>query len=160
VGLLRNSTTTNASAHRATVLGGVFVIFGLYAIVAGLGFVPVRASPGVRPWVVVAAGAMFMLAGLSFINGKDPERERSFHVRLIGLFLSLSVLSLMCAIFAWIAFGSGERHFSTWSSLAGRPLRVESSERSGRIAFGICAGILATFLILSGVDGLRQLRRG
>jgi hypothetical protein len=167
-----NSRSTNGDTRitprSAALVGGVLVLFGLYAIVAGLGVVRVRFSPGVQPWVVVAAGAMFMLAGLSVINGrssygapyhgKDPGREVPFHVQLIGLLLSLSVLGLMCAIFVWVAFGPGERHFSTWSTFSGRPLPVEASERPGRIAFGICAGILAALLILSGVGGIRRLR--
>jgi hypothetical protein len=161
--------STQLTPRGAMVLGGIFVLFGLFPILAGLGLVSVRFPPGIRAWVVVAAGSMFTLAGISLINnalagGVQPDGGLAdgapFAARLVGYLLGLAILSLMCVLFAWTAFGSGERHFSSWMSFAGRSLPTQSSERSGRIAFGICAGFLAVFLAFTAVGGAKQLRRG
>lgn len=160
--------TTQLTRRGAIVLGGVFVVFGLVPIFAGLGLIPVRFSPGVRPWVVVAAGSMFTLAGVSFINnsalgGRQPDGNLAdgspFAVLLAGYLLNLAILGLMFTLFAWIAFGSGERHFSSWSSVAGLPLSARTSERWSRMAFGICAGILGVSLLFSAIAGAKRLRR-
>jgi hypothetical protein len=153
--------------RRARLTGGAFVLSGVYLILAGLGFVSVRFSPGVRPWVVVAAGAMFALAGAAIINnsafgdleGVGAAKNAPFAARIVGYLLSLAIPGLMCVLFAWIALGSGERHFSSWTSVAGHPLRGQNSERFGRIAFGICAAFLALFLVASAAGGARLFRR-
>jgi hypothetical protein len=152
----------------ATVAGLAFAVAGLFPSLAGLGLIPARFSPGVPPWVVIAAGSMFILAGISVVNnyafggGVQPDGdlgpEASFAVRLVSYLLSLAIAGLMCAVFAWTAFGPGERHFSSWGAFAGRQLPVQSSERAGRIAFGICAGLLAVFLVLSAFSGAKRLR--
>jgi hypothetical protein len=160
--------TAPLSPRGAIVFGSLFVLAGLVPILAGLGVVPIQSAPGVRPWVVVAAGSMFVLTGLSLVNnygpagglrdGGLPVAGSRFAARLAGYLLALAIVGLMCAIFAWIAFGSGERHFSTWLSFAGRPESVASSERSGRLAFGACAAFLAALWALFAVSGARRLR--
>jgi hypothetical protein len=160
---------TQLSSRGGVILGSMFMLVGLFPILADLGLVQIRFSPGIRPWVVVAAGSMFTLAGIALINnsalagGVQPDGELAdgapFTARLVSYLLNLAILGLMCALFAWTAFGSGERHFSSWSSFAGRSQPVQNSERFGRIAFGLCAGFLAVFLVLSAIGGVRQLRR-
>jgi hypothetical protein len=51
------------------VVGGVFAAFGLIPILAGLRVIPMRMSPGIPPWLVVAVGSMFVTVGFSLING-------------------------------------------------------------------------------------------
>ena len=65
----------------------------------------------------------------------------------------------MFAVFAWIAFGSGERHFSLSMSIPGFSTSAHSSERSGRIAFGIGAGFMGLFFVLAALSGAKRLWR-
>jgi hypothetical protein len=110
--------------------------------------------------VVIAVGLMFLLAGLSIINrGVFDGGVSDGRLTVVSYFLSLAILALICGVFAWAALGSGERHFSSWSSFAGHTLAGQPSERFGRIAFGICGGFLALLLVLTGVSGARHLRR-
>jgi hypothetical protein len=150
------------------VVGSVFVASGLIAILAGLGVIPMRMSPGIQPWVVVAAGSMFALAGLSMINGYglgggiqedgDLAATAPYALRVAQYLLGLAILGLMFTVFAWVAVGSGERHFASWMTFAGHRSRPASSERFGRIAFGACAAFLGLFFVLSAVAGAQRLR--
>jgi hypothetical protein len=84
----------------ATVAGLAFAVAGLFPSLAGLGLIPARFSPGVPPWVVIAAGSMLILAGISVVNnyafggGVQPDGdlgpEASFAVRLVSYLLSLA----------------------------------------------------------------------
>jgi len=150
------------------VIGSIFVASGLIPILAGLGVIPMRMSPGIQPWVVVAAGSMFAMAGLSMINAyglgggieQDGDLAASvpYALRVAQYLLGLAILGLMFTVFAWVAVGSGERHFSSWMTFAGHRSRSPSSALSGRIAFGACAAFLGLFFVLSAIAGARRLR--
>ena len=151
------------------VIGGVFAAFGLIPILAGLRVIPMRMSPGIPPWLVVAVGSMFVAGGFSLINGYgfggglqedgDLAGTAPYALRVAQYLLGLAILGLMFTVFAWVAVGSGERHFSSWMSFAGHPFREASSELFGRIAFGVCAAFLGLFLASSAVAGVRRLRK-
>lgn len=154
----------------AVVMGILFMAAGTYPVLAGFGVVPVNPSPGVPPWVILAVGSMFMLAGLAIINGYAvagasqadgslPDDAPLF-ARVTQYLLGLAIVGLMFAVFAWVAFGPGERHFSSSISLPFWSISSHSSERSGRIAFGIGAGLMGLFFVLFGVSGAKRLWRG
>jgi hypothetical protein len=153
----------------AIVLGIIAMLCGVYPVLVGLGVVHVRPTPGAQPWVAVAAGSMFILAGLAIINGYavagasrvDGSLPDSapFFVRVTQYVLGVGIVGLMFAVCAWIAFGSGERHFSSSISLPFWSSSGRSSERSGRIAFGTAAGFMGLFLVLSIVNGAQSLWR-
>jgi hypothetical protein len=153
----------------AVVIGILAILCGVYPVLVGFGVVHVRLDPGVQPWIAVAAGSMFILAGLAIINGYAiagasqadgslPDNAPLF-VRVAQYLLGLAIVGLMFAVFAWISFGPGERHFSSSISLPFWSGSGHSSERSGRIAFGIATGFLGLFLVLSGVSGGKRLWR-
>ncbi|HSU94145.1 MAG TPA: hypothetical protein VLI43_10585 [Gemmatimonadaceae bacterium] len=161
---------SSLSPRGAVVFGIIAMLCGVYPVLAGLGVVHVHPAPGAQPWVAVAAGSAFILAGLAIINGYAiggasqadgslPDSAPLF-VRVTQYVLGIGILGLMFALFAWVAFGPGERQFSSSISLPFWSGSDHSSERSGRIAFGIGAGFMGLFLVVSVVSGARRLWRG
>ena len=154
---------------RAIAVGILFMICGAYPVLAGLGVVHARPSPGVQPWVVVAAGSVFILAGFAIINGYavaggsqadgDLSANAPFIARVTQYLLGLAIVALLFAVFAWISFGPGERHFSSSISIPGLSTSGQSSERAGRIAFGLGTGMFGLFFVLFAVSGAKRLRR-
>lgn len=142
---------------------------GVYPVLAGLGLVHARPSAGVQPWVAVAAGSVFILAGCAIINGYavaggsqangDLAADAPIVARVTQYLLGLAIVGLLFAVFAWISFGSGERHFSSSISIPGLSTSGHSSERAGRIAFGLGAGMFGLFFVLFAVSGAKSLWR-
>ena len=138
-------------------------------MLAGLGIVHGPTAPGVQPWVGVAAGSMFILAGLAVIDGYalagapqangDLSADAPFVAKVTQYLLGTAIVGLMFAVFAWVAFGSGERHFSSSFSIPGWSATGQSSERSGRIVFGIAAVCIGLFFIFGAVSGAKRLWR-
>lgn len=128
-----------------------------------------RLAPGVQPWVVIAAGSIFILAGLAVINGYalagtpqangDLSADAPFVAKVAQYVLGTGIVGLMFAVFAWVAFGPGERHFSSSFSLPGLSSSGQSSDRSGRIAFGIGAVFIGLFFVFGVVSGAKRLWR-
>lgn len=160
---------TVPTPRSAIVIGIIAMLCGAYPLLVGLGVVHVHPAPGARAWVAVAIGGMFILAGLAIINGyavagaAKPDGSlpdgAPFFVRVTQYVLGLAIVGLMFAVFAWVAFGSGERHFSSSISVPFWSSSGRSSDRSGRIAFGIAAGLIGLFLVLSTVSGAKSLWR-
>lgn len=163
-------SNANLTPRAAVVVGILAMLCGVYPVLAGLGVVHVRAAPGAQPWVAVATGSMFILAGLAIINGyavgggslADGNLSDSapLFARVTQYVLGLAIVGLMFAVFAWVAFGPGERQFSSSISIPGLSTSGHSSERSGRIAFGIATGFMGLFFVLSAVSGAKRLWRG
>ena len=150
-------------------IGIIAMLCGAYPLLVGLGVVHVRPAPGAQAWIAVAIGSMFILAGLAIINGYAVAGAAKsdgslpdgapFFVRVVQYVLGLAIVGLMFAVFAWVAFGSGERHFSSSISVPFFSSAHRSSDRSGRIAFGIATGFIGLFLVLSAVTGAKSLWR-
>jgi hypothetical protein len=163
------SNANRLSPRRAIAVGILFIVSGAYPVLAGLGLVHGHPSPGVQPWVVVAAGSAFILAGLAIINGYavagglqadgDLSADAPFVARVTQYVLGLAIVGLLFAVFAWVSFGPGERHFSSSMSLPGMSTSGPSSERAGRIAFGLGTGMFAMFFALFAVTGAKRLWR-
>ena len=164
-----SAPNTVPTPRGAIVIGIIAMLCGTCPVLAGLGVVHVRPAPGVQAWVAVATGGMFMLAGLAIINGyaiagaAKPDGSlpdgAPFFVRVMQYVLGLAIVGLMFAVFAWIAFGSGERHFSSSFSVPFWSSSGRSSDRSGRIAFGIATGLIGLFFAVSAVSGAKSLWR-
>jgi hypothetical protein len=156
------------SPRAAVVYGLVCAGFGVAIVLAGLGVLPSKGAHA-PPWVIVCAGLAFVLMGAALIvgfavaPGRGPDGDMlpdtPFAVRVIQYLLGLSLVGLMTAICTWIAFGPGERHFSSSVSLPFIARRSASGETSGRVAFGIGAVLLWIFLVTAGVSGARSLIR-
>jgi hypothetical protein len=163
------SNDNRLTPRSAIAVGILFMVCGAFPVLAGLGLLHARPAPGVQPWVVVAAGSVFILAGLAIINGYavaggsqangDLAASAPFIARVTQYVLFLAIVALLFAVFAWISFGPGERHFSSSMSIPGLSTSGHSSERSGRIAFGFGTGMFGLFFVLFAVSGAKRLWR-
>lgn len=83
---------------------------------------------------------MFFFCGLFLMTPGDYPRLR-------GLW-GIMMVAALGAVFNWVAFGSGERHFSGTTSIfgVGRPSKI--SETEGRVAFGVFAVLIDVFFIM------------
>jgi hypothetical protein len=159
------------SPRLAIVLGLLCAAVGVVIILAGVGVLPLAPAPDVQrsPWVVVCAGLMFVFVGAALIvgfavaGGSGPDGDlpagTPFGVRLLQYLLGLGIVGSLTAIFTWIAFGPGERHFSSTVVLPFMTRGVASGETSGRVVFGIAAVLIWLFLVTFGFVGARRLFR-
>lgn len=156
----------------SVLVGSVFVVAGLFPILLGLGMLTPSPSSNPPPptWVAMAAGLMFVLAGLAVIldygiaGGLGPDGD--FHpgtplmIRGANLLLGLGIVGLMTAVFGWIAFGSGPRTFSSTLSLPfGIWQNPHASERMGRAVFGLGATLFAAMFLACGWVGVHRFVR-
>ena len=107
-------------------------------------------APG---WVLVASGMMFVIAGLLIPASQNRSKEAP---GLWVQFLGLMLMGCFAAVFSWVAFGPGEREFST--SVNG--FAVEGSgESSGRAVFGFFAVLVDLWLVWGVYSLLKKLIR-
>ncbi len=127
-------------------------------ILVGLGVIPIRPTPGTPGWVVVCAGFAFLFAGGALIvtaasGGTGPSGElvkpMSLALRRVQSVMALGIVGSFAAIASWIAFGPGDRHFSSVAALPFVATRWHGGETTGRWAFGIGAVIL--WCVIAGV---------
>jgi hypothetical protein len=163
---------TQLSRPAAVFFGLLFIGCGLMPLLMGLGIMtpaPTHGDP-TPAWVGTATGLLFVLAGATIIldygiaGGVDPDGDlrpgTSFFVRVMNFCLGLSLVGLMMAVFAWVAFGRGPRTFSTTVAL---PFvarhNPHAGELSGRVAFGVVTIMMALAFVISAVVGVRRLVR-
>lgn len=131
----------------------VFLLAGLAIFAVACGWIAVDPARASTPrWVLAAAAAMFCAGG--FVPMTIRLGADAWQTRLVGAI----VLLALAAIFNWTAFGPGTRTFTSTFSLGGSLVdRAATSERTGRIIFGVAAALLDVFVIAVGV---RWARRG
>jgi hypothetical protein len=133
------------------------LVFGLVAIVAGMapmmfatGLVAPRPGSMRAPeWVVFLAGFTFFLAGWLILLPECWVKTRG----LLGVVL----LSAFAAVFDWISFGPGERHFSGGFSIGPLFSSGASDEITGRVVFGIAAASMSLLALWVWGRWLRSL---
>ncbi len=143
---------------------GVFsAAMGFLIIAAAADWVPINPESLHAPrWVLAAAGAVFVIGGALVLTSEIQESSRYRSPWVEGLRFAGGgvIITLFAAVANWIAFGPGERQFTTTISL---PLitTVLGAEGGGRLVFG-CGAVLLDLLVLwVWVSGLwRQLRKG
>ncbi len=121
---------------------GMFLIGGfLFGIATG--WVQVDPSTIHAPlWVLGAAGMVFILAGMMILLAGN-DRLAWLNNLVIWLFVVC-----MAAPFNWVAFGEGERHFRSTSTVMGTASSGAASESEGRIIFGIVAVVMDLVVVL------------
>lgn len=132
------------------LFGPVCVLAGAVILAAVLGYIPMAASRHPVPaWWIWVCGLVFLCSGLWLLLVRIARR-------LAGAFGVTALLSFVL-IFNWIAFGPGERHFtSKTSTTIGMRTTQDVSETEGRIVFGIFAGAIDLLIAYSVVLSLRK----
>lgn len=145
------TTRSQLTARGAALLAVVCFAAGAFPILAGLGVVPVRVEHGTPGWVVVAVGSTFVfaggallvdaLAGGTTVSGELPPGTSPV-LRAGQNLCGFAIVVLFALVTSWIAFGKGERHFTTTLSLPFLWTRRTGSDASGRWAFGVGSVLL------------------
>jgi hypothetical protein len=163
-------STNQLSRRGAVVMGLLFIVCGVPAILIALGVVPAsNPDPETPAWVGASTGLLFVVAGLTIIldfaiaGGVGPDGDfvagTPFAIRLGNFLLGMSIVGLMTAVFGWVAFGPGTRHFSSTISVPFLAVSHRSGEMSGRIAFGVATALMAAMFVGCGVVGVERLWR-
>ncbi len=114
----------------------IFIIVGLLITLAGLGVIPIDPASLQGPrWLLTAFGIMFLFGGLSVLAAPQMKNKDSLVRNILQLFIVTIMLSSFSAIFLWVGFGPGERHFTGGISLG--PLSTSgANDKLGRWMFG------------------------
>lgn len=144
---------------RGAIFWGLFcVAMSAVPILGGLGVIDLHGDPGTPRWTAFVGGGLFFLAGVIMIvdgasGGIGPDGQLSpdappwLHV--FQAIMGLGIVAGLGALFSWVAFGKGERHFSTTVSLPFGWWHPKNSDTTGRWAFGIAAVLI--WCIIAGV---------
>ena len=161
------ASTQQISPRAAILWGLVCMALGCAPILIGLGIVPGELTPGTPGWVGVAAGLMFVCAGAAVIvgyavaGGVGPDGDlpagTPLSVRMIQSLLGFCIVGLLESIAVWIAFGPGERHFSSTFTWPFGVTTAAASEREGRIVFGAGAVAIGIFWVVLTIVSARRL---
>lgn len=156
-------------------MGALCALCGLppVLIATGVWVPPQAASPDNAPsWVIMCAGLAFITAGVAIvldygIAGVTMKPDGDFAdgtpmwIRVGNLVLGGVIVAAMTAMFGWVAFGSGPRHFSSslYLPFLPAPLVRRTSELSGRIAFGGATVLMGIMFVACTSVGIQRLRR-
>jgi hypothetical protein len=129
------------------LFGPLLLAVGGLELAAAFGLIGLDATRLHAPlWLLGAMGLSFVSLGLVLMLDGIGALKR------IRGWLGFAFLVSFASIFNWVAFGPGERHFTSSSSVGVGPAGVTTlssgHEMSGRIAFGVFP-VLLDLLIAS-----------
>lgn len=128
-----------------------FFFFGGFLLAMVFGWIHVDPSRIHAPlWVLGAAAMVFVLGGGMILLA---ESERYAWLRNLVVWLFVLCLALP---FNWIAFGEGERAFSSSSSMMGVGSYGSASETEGRTVFGFFAVLMDLVVVLMPLGALKR----
>lgn len=156
-------------ADRSNFLWGLFAAaMGLFIIAGTSGLLGIDMHPQDHAprWVGVCAGAVFVAGGLAVClqsfagarpaadGGLSPASPR--WAQWASLLSALTIVGGLAAVGLWVAFGPGERHFTT---TVGFFTTHQTDQIFGRIVFGFGAVVTCLVFVLFLVDGVQRLLR-
>ena len=156
---------TQLTRRKALALGLLCTLCGGPPLFGSFGVGPFHRSPGVPLWMGVAAASTFLLAAVLLFadaaaGGTNPDGSLPARtppvLRAIQNAAGLGIVVVMGAMATWIAFGRGERHFSTTIALPFIAYRSVSAGLPNRIAFGFAALLVWTIVIAAIVAALKK----
>src|SRR5262249_52663359 len=155
--------------NRANLLWGLFAAgMGLFVVAgtSGLFGIDMHPQDGAPRWVGVCAGAVFIAGGLAVmvqsLAAVKPAADGSLSpnsprwAQWVSMLLALGIVAGLAAVGLWIAFGPGERHFTTTIGIF---TSDQGNEAFGRTIFGFGAIITCLVFVVFLVDGVRRLWR-
>jgi hypothetical protein len=123
---------------------------GLYFVLVGIGLLPAPSRTYAPGSVIVCCGLVFFATGISVLVrgwlGLDDKvqelpEESPAAIKIVYSLSGLTAVAALAGVGTWVAFGTGERHFSVSGPISG-PV----GDGIGRIVFGI--GAILTWLIV------------
>jgi len=141
----------------------LFFSVGLGIVLVGMDVISVPEENFHAPrWVIVLAGGAFVFSSLimsidAVLQSWPGENDILIASRGV-IFLLLAMAFL--APFHWVAFGSGERTFTTTLSLPFVSSSGEGSQSVGRLVFGAASILMDVFFLVFGVRALLRWLRG
>lgn len=129
------------------LFGPVLLATGGLGLAVAFGLIQLEPSRTHAPlWIAGAIGVSFAAVGLVLLLDGIEALKR------IRGWLAFVFLVAFASVFNWVAFGPGERRFTSSSSVGVGPVGVSSAssgdELGGRVAFGVIA-VLLDLLIAS-----------
>jgi hypothetical protein len=162
-------TSQPLSRRGALLVGSLCAAAGCPPILIATGVMAGNLTPGVPSWVGIAAGLVFIFGGAAVIvghavaGGVGPDGDlppgTPILVRATQYLLGFCIVGLLLAVSAWVAFGPGERNFSTTVSSFAGTRSGQASERTGRIVFGTGAIAIGIFWVAATIVSVRRLLR-
>jgi hypothetical protein len=146
----------------ALACGLLALAMGLFIVLSAFGIIPSRGNTNSERWFAVIAGMAFVFGGLAVViqtcakatPGGGLPSTAPIWIRATLYLLSLAIVVSLGAIGTWVAFGPGERKFS--SSIPFLPAWL--NEPIGRTVFGTGAILIWIILIVMAVVGAGRLR--
>jgi hypothetical protein len=137
--------------------GGIFLLVGGFVFLIGMDVIKVDESSINSPrWVIMAAGLVFVLSGfMVMVQGLKSGFGDAPIYKWIYNILVIAFLLVFALPVHWVAFGSGEREFSSSVALPFFSVSTSGGELGGRVAFG-CGAVLVDIILIALV--LRVLR--
>jgi hypothetical protein len=133
--------------------GLLFLLFGLLPVLGFFGIGPLTSDQvNGPPWLGLAAGGIFVAAGLALMLGNRAERLTEV--------LALAIIGGLASIGNWIAFGAGERVCGGSISLPFIANTGEFSDLACRLPFGFGAMVVNAILLLAMANLLRKTLGG
>jgi hypothetical protein len=161
---------STASSKVTIAVGVLTVLLGCIPFLAMMGILPRSNEPAdpAPEWMGWLIGAVFVGAGLIVImrgavgsaddsSGTLPATAPRA-LRLLNDALGVGIAGGLAAMFTWVAFGPGPRHFSV--SVDGLFMHTSGSgDTIGRIAFGFGAIVIWCITAAFGVAVVRRWRQ-
>jgi hypothetical protein len=165
-----------ATSNRPHIFWGLFMAaIGGFIVAGASGLLGIDMHPtdGEPQWVGICMGGIFLAGGLALvvqslaIAKPMPDGSMSpdapLWIQRISFALCMFIVGSFVAVFAWIAFGSGERHFSGGASFGGIQatgnFSGHANEMMGRMMFGAGAVLAGMMFIAFLIGGTRRLLR-
>ncbi len=136
---MSNSNNAPQGLLGSMAFGGIFFLVGAFIVMISADIIPVDESSFNAPrWVVGAAGAVFMLAGMmvALQGAFGPDGQQTLLYLWLQLFLGLALMLLFSSVFLWVGFGPGEREFSTSTTIGSVSTSGSGDDGTGRFIFG------------------------
>jgi hypothetical protein len=166
-----------ASSNKSNIFWGLFAVaMGAFIMAGASGLLDLNLHPTQETpqWIGLCAGAIFVAGGLAVMLQSLPAAKPAPDGNLApdaprwmqqtSLALGLFIVGDFAAIFLWIAFGPGERHFSGGASFGGIHVTEtfgggHANEMIGRAAFGVGAVFACLMFLAFLISGARRLSR-